>query len=94
MLSIEIVGDVRGSHLMVGIELIRDKSTKAPFTAEEVLGTRVFVQCKKRGLIVRPIGDGIVLSPPLTINLTQIDWLISMLKDSIEAVSLKVLANT
>jgi putrescine---pyruvate transaminase len=63
--DLPIVGDVRGSHFMVGIELVADKQTKKGFAATIGSAQRVFKRCLNRGLIVRPVGNVIVLSPPL-----------------------------
>lgn len=85
--SLKIVGDVRGSHLMVGIELVSDKINKTPFPIEAAVTHRVFEECRKGGVIVRPVGNVIVLSPPLIITKEQTDVLFKVLKESIELIS-------
>ena len=85
LLDLAIVGDCRGSHLMAGIELVSDKTEKTPFDGSVDIAKRVFDHCKARGLIVRPIGNIVVLSPPLTITLAQIDELIAILGSGIAA---------
>jgi adenosylmethionine-8-amino-7-oxononanoate aminotransferase len=67
-----LVGDVRGSHLMLGIELVADKARKTPFEATVGSANRVFRRCLDLGLVVRPIGNILVLSPPLIISEDQI----------------------
>jgi len=57
------VGDVRQKGVMVGIELVRDKSTKVPFPVERRTGHLVTLAARKRGLITRPLGDVVVLMP-------------------------------
>ena len=61
----EIVGDVRGSHYMMCIELVRDKAGRTPFPEEADVSKRVYLHCKQRGLMIRPIGSLCVFSPPL-----------------------------
>jgi adenosylmethionine-8-amino-7-oxononanoate aminotransferase len=59
------VGEVRQLGLMVGIELVKDKETKEPYPLELGVGHRVTLQARKLGAIVRPLGDVLVLMPPL-----------------------------
>ncbi|MCR4287092.1 MAG: aminotransferase class III-fold pyridoxal phosphate-dependent enzyme, partial [Deltaproteobacteria bacterium] len=66
--SLEHVGDVRSKGLMAGIELVKDKKTKKPFNPQERVAYRVSMEARKHGLIIRPIGDTIILMPPLSIK--------------------------
>jgi adenosylmethionine-8-amino-7-oxononanoate aminotransferase len=90
--ELPIVGDVRGSHYMVGIELVADKRQKTPFDATVGSAQRVFKRCLNRGLIVRPVGNVIVLSPPLIFTEQHCKQLASTLYDCINetAAELKV----
>ena len=78
-----LVGDVRGSHLMLGIELVADKAQKTPFEATVGSANRVFRRCLDLGVVVRPIGNVIVLSPPLIISEAQIDEIYDALKQAL-----------
>ncbi|RMG60601.1 MAG: adenosylmethionine--8-amino-7-oxononanoate transaminase [Deltaproteobacteria bacterium] len=69
------VGDVRQKGLMVGIEIVRDRETKEPFPPELKVGQRVIRKTRERGLIIRPLGDVIVLMPPLSTTLEEVDTL-------------------
>lgn len=69
------VGDVRQKGLMVGIELVADKKTKKPFDPALKVGQRVVRETRKRGVILRPLGDVIVLMPPLSTSREEIDLL-------------------
>ncbi|WP_256576118.1 MULTISPECIES: aminotransferase [unclassified Pseudomonas] len=60
-----LVGDFRGVGLMGGIELVADKARKQPFSQPGILGSYVFRQAHKHGLIVRAIYDTIAFCPPL-----------------------------
>ena len=83
LLNQPIVGDVRGSHLMMGIDLVQDKKTKTPIDMSEKATHRIFQKCVERGVIVRPVGDVIVLSPPLIIDKDQCDQIIETINESI-----------
>jgi adenosylmethionine-8-amino-7-oxononanoate aminotransferase len=85
--SLPMVGDVRGSHFMVGIELVADKARKEPFDAGVAPAMRIFNQCRERGVIVRPVGNVIVLSPPLILNESQCDTIFNTLQESIAQVA-------
>ncbi|MCS7235182.1 MAG: aspartate aminotransferase family protein [Armatimonadota bacterium] len=89
--DLPVVGDVRGLGLMCGVELVEDRATKAPALG---LGARVLAEAKKRGLVTRmrvgqggdhPIGDTILLAPPLVLTEEQVDRIVSILRDSIAA---------
>lgn len=76
-----IVGDVRGSHLMMGIDLVSDKSTKAPLGGGGA--DAIYKACQKNGLIVRPVGDRLVISPPLIITRDQCDQIVTTIGGAI-----------
>lgn len=83
--DLEIVGEVRGSHFMVGIEFVKDKEAKEVFDAETDIGKRVAREAQKRGLIVRPLGSMAVMSPPLIMTSEQTDTFVDVLRESIDA---------
>ncbi|MEZ6062560.1 MAG: adenosylmethionine--8-amino-7-oxononanoate transaminase [Planctomycetaceae bacterium] len=55
--------EVRQKGIMVGIELVSDRSTSLPFSADLRIGHQVTLAARKRGVIIRPLGDVIVLMP-------------------------------
>ncbi len=57
------VGEIRQKGTMVGIELVRDRATAEPFPAALRLGHQVTLAARKRGVILRPLGDVVVLMP-------------------------------
>jgi adenosylmethionine-8-amino-7-oxononanoate aminotransferase len=71
--ALPIVGDVRQRGLMAGIELVRDKESKEPFPGEQRMGARVCRLARARGVLVRPLGDVVVVMPPLAIELPLLD---------------------
>ena len=98
LLKHPIVGDVRGRGLFAGIELVKNRKTKQPFSAEEQVAARVGAEALKRGLITYPgtgsvdgvSGDHILLAPPLIITKPQIDEMLSIFDESIGEVEKKV----
>ncbi|MEX0815338.1 MAG: aminotransferase [Dongiaceae bacterium] len=85
LLDLPIVGDVRGSHLMACVECVADKKTKAPMPREWDVGQRIIEQTMPRGLLVRPMGHLIVMSPPLIITKAQVDEMVDILRAGIAA---------
>lgn len=83
--ALPIVGDVRGSHFMMSLEFVADKSSKSSFAKDIGIGGRVARHCYDYGLIARNVGDFIILSPPLIITQEQIDWLVAALARGITA---------
>lgn len=81
-----LIGDVRGVGLMAGLELVADKTTKAPFGrgAKEV--TMVAREAYARGAMVRTSGPNIILSPALTISRNEVDFLCDALEGAFMAV--------
>jgi adenosylmethionine-8-amino-7-oxononanoate aminotransferase len=84
--DLDLVGDVRGSHFMVCVECVSDKKEKTPCPSDWNVAKRVFDRCSERGLMIRPLGNWIVLSPPLTISQAQIDESVAALRGAIRDV--------
>ena len=90
-----IVGDVRGLGLLLGVELVRDRATKAPFPAAWQVSKRVGAATLARGLVSYSmtgtvdgaLGDHLLYAPPLTLTHEQADELVAILDDSLTAVS-------
>ena len=85
--GLPIVGDVRGSHFMLGVELVSEKASKQSFDPSDNVTDRVFKKCIEKGVVVRPVGDTIVISPPLTLTSEQCEQIIEVLGESIDEVS-------
>lgn len=79
------VGEVRQRGLMVGIELVRDRERKTPFEYTRRTGHRAILEARKRGVILRPLGDVVVLMPPLAITDDEIEMLCDVTAESIDA---------
>jgi len=70
------VADVRQYGLSAGIELVKDVETGEPFDAAERRGMAVCMAARDRGVFLRPLGDVIVLMPPLTLSDAELDQLV------------------
>ena len=78
------VGDVRQWGLMVGLELVRERSGRTPYDPAEKVAHRVVREARRRGVILRPLGTVIVLMPPLSITAEELDWLVRVTGESIQ----------
>ena len=85
--SLKHVGDIRQKGFMVGIELVKDKETKEPYLLEEKIGIKVIKEARKHGLIIRPLGNVIVLMPPLSIKMEELKRLLEIVYVSIKTVT-------
>jgi adenosylmethionine-8-amino-7-oxononanoate aminotransferase len=81
------VGEVRQKGFMVGIELVKSRKTKRPYPPGEKIGQKVIWEARKRGVIMRPLGDVIVLMPPLAIDEPTLETLVDVTYESIKAVA-------
>jgi len=81
-----LVGDVRGVGLMAGIELVADKASRKPFPRGAPELARVHREAYKRGAMIRLSGANIILSPALTIERSEIDFLCDALEGAFAAV--------
>jgi adenosylmethionine-8-amino-7-oxononanoate aminotransferase len=72
------IGDIRQRGFMVGIELVQDKITKDPFPVKQRRGHQVILAARKLGAILRPLGDVVVLMPPLSISLEELKELLDI----------------
>lgn len=86
LLELKAVGEVRGLGLMVAVELVADRATRAAFDpAKNVIG-RVRKELEARGLFTRVVRDIILLAPPLVITEAQVDRIAAILREGISAV--------
>ncbi|XLS84532.1 hypothetical protein HN51_034698 [Arachis hypogaea] len=73
-----IVGEIRGTGLILGTEFTDNKSPNDPFPPEWGIGAYFGAQCEKHGMLVRVAGDNIMMSPPFIISPEEVDELISI----------------
>ena len=67
------VGDVRQRGLIAGIELVADRETQTPYPWAERRGQQVCDRARELGVLLRPLGNVVVLMPPLAVTLEEID---------------------
>jgi adenosylmethionine-8-amino-7-oxononanoate aminotransferase len=87
------VGDVRGRGLFIGLELVSDRGSKAPFDPTLRLHARIKREAMARGLMVYPMGgtidgargDHVLLAPPFIVDAETIDTIVARLGDAIDA---------
>ena len=87
------VGDVRGRGLFMALELVEDRSGKAPFDPKLKLNARVKREAMARGLMVYPAGgtidgargDQVLLAPPFIVDAQAIDTIVERLGDAVDA---------
>jgi len=77
------VGDVRQQGTMVGVELVADVARRVPYPAAARIGQRVVRAARARGVVLRPLGNVIVLMPPLAISDAELDRLVDVARDAI-----------
>jgi adenosylmethionine-8-amino-7-oxononanoate aminotransferase len=84
LLDLPIVGDIRGEKFMMCVVNVRDKETREFFDPEVNIGKRISSHAEDLGLIVRPIVDLNVMSPPLTMTKDDVDFVVGTLRRAIE----------
>ena len=80
-------GDIRQKGLIAGIELVADKGLKLPYPLEQKVGIRVCMEARKMGLLLRPIGNVIILMPPLSISKSDLKRMVTIVARCIEKVT-------
>ncbi|NIF23658.1 aspartate aminotransferase family protein [Candidatus Pantoea multigeneris] len=90
--GLEFVGNTRGRGLFAGVELVRDRDTKAPFDPACKLHAAIKQSCMAKGLMVYPMGgtidgqsgDHILIAPPFIIEPAQLDFVAETLREVIQ----------
>ena len=81
-----LIGEVRGLGLMLGIELVKDRATKEPATAECVA---VFEKCRELGLLIGKgglKGNTLRIKPPMCLTSADADFMLTVLDEALAAV--------
>lgn len=82
------VGDVRQKGMIAGVEIVKNKQTKESFSWKEQTGWKVVKAARKYGVWLRPLGDVIVIMPPLVISEENLKRLLEVIKNCIIGVRL------
>jgi adenosylmethionine-8-amino-7-oxononanoate aminotransferase len=85
--NLNAAGDIRQCGLIAGIELVKNKETKEPYSLDEKIGIRVCYEARQRGLIIRPLDNIIVVIPPLSIDIYQLNKMMDIIYESIKLVT-------
>ena len=83
------VGEVRGKGLMLALDLVADKGTKVPVAPASGFSRQLAADCQANGVMVRPVGPRIILSPPLTFSKENVDELAAALDGALSRVKLQ-----
>lgn len=85
--GLEHVGDIRQHGFMVGIEIVEDRHTKKPFDAGLKIPHKIVLAARENGVIIRPLGNVMILMPPLTIPKETLIELLDVVYDAIQLVT-------
>ena len=80
-----LVGEVRGLGYLAAVELVSDKATKARFEPEGSSGYVCREHCFNNDVIIRAVGDVMIIAPPLIISKSEVDELVSKFTTSLNA---------
>jgi len=83
MKELKHVGDVRALGLMGGIELVKDKATKEPYPYGQQMGYQVCYRAREKSVLLRPLGNVIVIMPPLAITERELKRMLEVIRESI-----------
>ena len=81
------VGDVRQCGLAAGVELVQDKESRQAYPWEQRIGIRVCREARRHGIFLRPLGNTLVIFPPLAIAPEELELLLDGLERSIRAIA-------
>ncbi|CAL5335439.1 unnamed protein product [Camellia sinensis] len=85
-----IIGEIRGTGLIIGTEFTDNKSPNESFPPEWGIGAYFGAECEKHGMLVRVSGDNIMMCPPFIITPDQLDELISIYGKALKATEERV----
>lgn len=82
--SMAHVADIRQWGVMVGIELVDDVAVRRSYPPARRLGKKVMMAARERGVILRPLGDVVILNPPLSSSMEELKHLADVTRESIQ----------
>ncbi|SDH49231.1 putrescine aminotransferase [Pseudomonas benzenivorans] len=86
-----LVGEVRGVGMLGAIELVKNKATRERYPSERAVGMICRGHCFNNGLIMRAVGDTMIISPPLVISEAEIDELLAKARRCLDLTAAEVL---
>ncbi|KAA6482580.1 aspartate aminotransferase family protein [Bacillus swezeyi] len=89
-----IIGDIRGKGMLLGVEFVADQKSKKIFPSTMSVSARIIAEAKSRGLLIYPAqagidgggGDAVIIAPPLTISETELDELVQLFKEAVDMI--------
>jgi 4-aminobutyrate--pyruvate transaminase len=87
-----LVGEVRGTGFLAGIELVADKASRAPFDPALKVGALVEQRCRTHGVMIRNMGDVISICPPFVMTPEEVDQLIDGIAAALDDVAVRLAA--
>jgi len=81
--SLPFVGNVRNAGLMAGVEIVQDKAVGRSFPGKALLGAKLCSIMRKKGAMMRPLGDVIVIMPPVAIDTDTLTELMEIIGDTL-----------
>ena len=79
------VAEVRQTGMILALEMVQDRKTRAPCPSQERRGLAVYRHALEHGALLRPLGDVIYFMPPYVITPEEIDFLAQVAREGIEA---------
>lgn len=89
--EIDIVGDIRHKGMLMGIELVSNKSKKTPISTKKSINKIFFEEGKKHGIYLRTLGNIVMLVPPLAITESELNLLLERTISTIESAKSKII---
>ncbi|NCW16277.1 MAG: aminotransferase class III-fold pyridoxal phosphate-dependent enzyme, partial [Rhodobacteraceae bacterium] len=79
-----LVGEARGVGFLGALQLVADKASRTPFEANQNVGMTCRDIAAKNGLVMRAVGDSMIISPPLIMSTDQIDELVNLAHQALD----------
>ncbi len=79
-----LVGEVRGVGFLGALQLVADKARRTPFPHEKNVGITCRDIATRNGLVMRAVGDSMIISPPLIMTTDQIDDLVTLAREALD----------
>ena len=92
--TLPFVGDTRHCGLMGAIEIVKDKAEKVSFNPRHIIGAKLCASIRAAGLMLRPLGDCLVVMPPVAIHLDLLEKMLETILLSIENKLPEIIANS
>jgi putrescine---pyruvate transaminase len=80
-----LVGEAETCGFVAGLVLVKDKASRTPFDGDLAVGMKCRAHCFKNGLIMRAVGDRMIIAPPLTMTRAQIDEMMGLIRRCLDA---------